>query len=129
MSIAGTDIPFLPRGVRLRRCEVRKAWFLLAPERAVKLDPVGAHVLGALDGTRDFAAVVAHLAEKFDAPAERIAADAGRFLDDMRERRMVEVAPAPDHATAPGPDRGGVSREAAGPASDERSRFQKAAVR
>jgi pyrroloquinoline quinone biosynthesis protein D len=84
-------VPFLPRGVRLRHCPVRQAWFLLAPERAVKLDPVGAHVLEALDGTRDFGAVVAHLATRFDAPAERIAADAGAFLDGMRARRMVEV--------------------------------------
>jgi pyrroloquinoline quinone biosynthesis protein D len=89
--VAGTDVPYLPRGVRLRRCEVRDAWFLLAPERSVKLDPVGAHVLQALDGARDFAGVVDHLARRFDAPPERIAADAGRFLDDMRARRMVEV--------------------------------------
>jgi pyrroloquinoline quinone biosynthesis protein D len=91
VTIAGTDIPYLPRGVRLRHCPVRDGWFLLAPERAVRLDSVGAHVLGALDGARDFAGVVAHLAEKFDAPSERIAEDAGRFLDDMRGRRMVEV--------------------------------------
>jgi pyrroloquinoline quinone biosynthesis protein D len=90
-GIEDGDVPYLPRGVRLRHCDVRKGWFLLAPERAVKLDPVGAHVLGALDGVRDFAAVVAHLAAKFDAAPERIAADAGRFLDDMRARRMVEV--------------------------------------
>ena len=90
-AIAETDVPFLPRGVRLRHCAVRQAWFLLAPERAVKLDPVGAHVLEALDGARDFAAVVAHLAAKFDAPAERIATDAGAFLEQMRARRMVQV--------------------------------------
>ena len=90
-GIAEQDVPFLPRGVRIRHCEVRQAWFLLAPERAVKLDPVGAHVLEALDGTRDFAAVVAHLAAKFDAPVERIAVDAAAFLDQMRARRMVEV--------------------------------------
>ncbi|HET7408937.1 MAG TPA: pyrroloquinoline quinone biosynthesis peptide chaperone PqqD [Paracoccaceae bacterium] len=90
-AIADSDVPYLPRGVRLRRCEVREAWFLLAPERAVKLDPVGAHVLQALDGARDFAGVVAHLAGQFDAPPERITADAGKFLDDMRARRMVEV--------------------------------------
>lgn len=89
--ITDRDVPYLPRGVRLRHCEVRDAWFLLAPERAVKLDPVGAHVLQALDGARDFAGVVAHLAAQFDAPPERIAADAGKFLDDMRARRMVEV--------------------------------------
>lgn len=85
------DIPFLPRGVRVKECKVRKGWFLLAPERAVKLDQVGAHILGALDGQRDFAGVVAHLAAKFDAPVERIEVDAGKFLTDMVNRRMVEA--------------------------------------
>lgn len=84
-------IPFLPRGVRVKRCEVRKGWFLLAPERAVKLDQVGAHILGALDGKRDFTGVVAHLAAKFDAPVERIETDAGKFLTEMVNRRMVET--------------------------------------
>lgn len=91
MSIDGTDIAYLPRGVRLKRCDVRQAWFLLAPERAVKLDAVAAHVLQALDGARDFTGVVVHLAQTFDAPPERILADAGRFLAEMRMRRMVEV--------------------------------------
>ncbi len=86
------DIPFLPRGVRVKECKIRKGWFLLAPERAVKLDQVGAHILSALDGQRDFAGVVAHLVAKFDAPVERIEADAGKFLTDMVNRRMVEVA-------------------------------------
>lgn len=90
-AIVETDVPYLPRGVRLRHCDVRGAWFLLAPERAVKLDPVGAHVLQALDGERDFAGLVAHLADQFDAPSARIAADAGTFLEDMRARRMVAV--------------------------------------
>ncbi len=84
-------IPFLPRGVRVKHCEVRKGWFLLAPERAVKLDRVGAHILRALDGQRDFAGVVAHLAAQFKAPAERIETDAGKFLSDMVNRRMVET--------------------------------------
>ena len=34
------DIPFLPRGVRVKECKIREGWFLLAPERAVKLDQV-----------------------------------------------------------------------------------------
>jgi pyrroloquinoline quinone biosynthesis protein D len=110
VRIAGTDIPYLPRGVRLRHCDVRDGWFLLAPERAVKLDQVGAHVLEALDGSRDFAGVVAHLAQKFDAPPERIAEDAGRFLDDMRARRMVEVGSAPDHENPSCPGSTGASR-------------------
>ncbi|HEU0222558.1 MAG TPA: pyrroloquinoline quinone biosynthesis peptide chaperone PqqD [Paracoccaceae bacterium] len=92
-AIADSAVPFLPRGVRLRHCEVRGAWFLLAPERAVKLDAVAVHVLQALDGRRDFGGVVAHLAGLFAAPPERIAKDAGAFLAEMVNRRMVEIRP------------------------------------
>ena len=90
-SLTDSDVPILPRGVRLRHCEVRQGWYLLAPERSVRLDPVGAHILRALDGERDFAAVVTHLAAQFNAPRERIATDARRFLEDMRTRQMVKV--------------------------------------
>ncbi len=90
--LADSERPFLPRGVRLKWCAVREGWFLLAPERAIRLDPVGAAILTALDGERDFAAVTATLAADFDAPQERIAADARRFLADLMDRRMVEVA-------------------------------------
>jgi len=90
-AIPAGSVPVLPRGVRLRWCDIRKAWFLLAPERAVKLDHVGANVLQAADGTRDFDSLVGHLAEKFDAPRERIAADVAAFLTEMGNRRMVEL--------------------------------------
>jgi pyrroloquinoline quinone biosynthesis protein D len=84
--------PFLPRGVRLRRCEVRQAWFLLAPERALKLDAIGSAILTALDGRRSFGEIVARLAADYGAPADRVAADARRFLGDLIDKRMVEVA-------------------------------------
>lgn len=89
--LADSDIPRLPRGVRLRHCDVRGAWFLLAPERALRLDPVGTAVLGAMDGARDFGAIVDRLAQDFAASPERIAADARRFLGELVARRMVEV--------------------------------------
>ena len=84
-------VPFLPRGVRLHRCEVRKAWLLLAPERAVKMDQVGMAILNVLDGERTFTEVVDKLAQDFNAPRERIAEDAGKFLADLMNRRMVEI--------------------------------------
>ncbi|SEA75795.1 pyrroloquinoline quinone biosynthesis peptide chaperone PqqD [Rubrimonas cliftonensis] len=90
--IDGSARPFLPRGVRLKFCEVRKSWFLLAPERALKLDQTGVAVLQAVDGERDFDAITAHLAAAFNAPHDRIAADAGRFLAALIARRMVETA-------------------------------------
>lgn len=88
---ADADVLFLPRGVRLRRCERRQAWFLLAPERAVRLDAVAAAILQGLDGARDVAALVAKLAADFRAPEERVALDVRRFLADLIDRRMVEA--------------------------------------
>lgn len=90
-GISDGDVPFMPRGVRLRHCKVRDGWYLLAPERAVKLDPVAAAILETLDGARSFAAVVVKLAEDFKAPQERIATDARAFLVDLINRRMVEL--------------------------------------
>jgi pyrroloquinoline quinone biosynthesis protein D len=86
------DRPYLPRGVRLRRCDVRQAWFLLAPERALRLDAIGSAILSALDGERRFAEVVARLAADYGAPPDRVAADARKFLADLMDKRMVEVA-------------------------------------
>lgn len=93
MAIGPGDVPVLPRGVRLHRCEIRKGWFLLAPERAVKMDQVGAAILGEIDGERAVDAVVAALAGTFNAPAEQIENDVVRFLEDLRVKRMLEVAP------------------------------------
>lgn len=85
------DVPFLPRGVRVHHCDVRKGWYLLAPERAVKMDQVAAAILSATDGERDFAGIVVKLASDFKAPREQIAKDAGKFLVDLMHKRMVEV--------------------------------------
>jgi pyrroloquinoline quinone biosynthesis protein D len=86
-------VPFLPRGVRLHDDRVRGMTVLLAPERALKLDPPGAAVLAELDGRASFGEIVDRLAARFDAPPDRIAEDAGRFLAGLVERRMVELAP------------------------------------
>lgn len=90
MSLAPGDIPYLPRGVRLRWCDVRQGWFLLAPERAVKLDAVAAAILTAADGSRSFEQVVAKLTEDYAAPKDKIVADAGKFLADLMAKRMLE---------------------------------------
>lgn len=90
-QLADNAVPFLPRGVRVRHCQVRQGWYLLAPERAVKLDQVATAVLGTLDGERDFNGVVDKLASDFNAPREQIATDARAFLIDMMNRRMVEA--------------------------------------
>lgn len=92
-ALAEDARPALLRGVRTQFDPVRGIWVLLAPERVLKLDAVGAAILAETDGQRRFGEIVAILAARFDAPAERIAADAGAFLRSLIERRMAEVAP------------------------------------
>ena len=89
--IAEDATPFLPRGVRIHQCQIRKAWLLLAPERAVKLDQIAVAILQATDGDRTFADIIEHLAEKFQAPAKQIATDVDKFLTDLINRRMIEI--------------------------------------
>jgi pyrroloquinoline quinone biosynthesis protein D len=86
------QVPRLLRGVRVKNDPVRGIRVLLAPERVLKLDPIGSAILAETDGERTFGAIVARLAEAYDAPSDRIAADAGAFLMSLVERRMAEVA-------------------------------------
>lgn len=85
------DRPALLRGVRTKFDAVRGIWVLLAPERALKLDEIGAAILSEVDGERDFGAITARLAAKFQAPPGQIAQDAGAFLASLIERRMMEI--------------------------------------
>ncbi len=86
-------IPALPRGVRLHFDRVRDTWVLLAPERAVTLDPIGHAILSEIDGTRSFAEITACLAEKYNAPEDQIMADSSGFLDALQNRRFLDLRP------------------------------------
>lgn len=85
-------IPTLPRGVRLHRDRVRDQWVLLAPERAVTLDPIAHAILSEIDGTRSFAEITETLARRYTAPPEQIAGDAAGFLQALQARRFLDLA-------------------------------------
>jgi len=91
MTIAPTDRPRLPRGVKLRRDEARGRWTLLAPERIFEVDATAAAVLHLCDGERDLAAIVADLAARYNAPAEVIEKDVVKMLDDLKSKRVLET--------------------------------------
>ncbi len=86
-----SDIPFLPRGVRLHFDKLRDNWVLLAPERAIRLDQIGHAILSEIDGKSSFQAITEFLSQKFNAPPEEIAKDAAGFLAALRDRRFLEV--------------------------------------
>ncbi|WP_424985406.1 pyrroloquinoline quinone biosynthesis peptide chaperone PqqD [Microbulbifer sp. S227A] len=91
--IEGTDIPFLPRGVRMHFDKLRDSWVLLAPERAITLDGIGHAILSEIDGQRSFAEITQTLATRYNAPAEDIAKDTAGFLGALRNRRFLEIRP------------------------------------
>lgn len=97
-------IPRLPRGVRLHYDAARDGWTVLGPERVIETDPIGAEILKRCDG-RSLAAIVDDLAASFAADRATVEADVVRFLADLAEKRMLEVAvataPAPAPAVAP----------------------------
>ena len=90
-ALRETARPRLLRGVRVKFDAVRDMNVLLAPERTLKLDAIGAAILVETDGERTFGEIVDRLAARFQAPRERIAADAGAFLLSLIERRMAEL--------------------------------------
>lgn len=91
MTLTDDQVPRLLRGVRVKEDTVRNITVLLAPERALKLDAIGAAILAETDGESSFGRIVERLAAKYNAPPERIAEDARTFLGSLIERRMAEA--------------------------------------
>lgn len=92
MSIPESGIPHLLSGVRTKYDGVRGNWVLLAPERAIKLDQIGAAILDETDGKRSLGDILDALAAKYNAPRDQISGDVVTFLTSLQDRRMLEVA-------------------------------------
>jgi pyrroloquinoline quinone biosynthesis protein D len=83
----------LPTGVRLKRDEARGRHVLLAPERALVMDPIGLAILGEVDGVKSVRQVVNALAQTYAADPAVIGKDVGAFLAELADRRMLETVP------------------------------------
>lgn len=83
--------PALPRGVRVRKDEVRGRTVLLSPERSMALDDIAVAIVSRLDGERSLAEIIDGLATDYNAPRDVIATDVEAFLLQLLERRMLEV--------------------------------------
>ncbi|MGR7994894.1 MULTISPECIES: pyrroloquinoline quinone biosynthesis peptide chaperone PqqD [unclassified Xanthobacter] len=90
MIAAETDVPRLPRGVKLKYDAVRQRHVLLAPERAFNIDAIAAAVLALVDGQRDCGAIVDALAAQYDEKREVIAGDVLAMIGDLIARRVIE---------------------------------------
>ena len=76
-------------GVKLRFDETRQAWIVLAPERLFVPDEHAVEILKLIDGARTTAAIVDHLAARFDAPRATIEADVIELLQDLVDRGVL----------------------------------------
>lgn len=77
----------LASGVRLREKDGEA--MLLVPEGIVTLNDTAAAALGLADGSRDLDAIVATLAERFDASPNTLAQDVRDLFDAMLSRGFV----------------------------------------
>ncbi len=91
LALAPGDRPYLPRGVRMRADRVRGGQVLLAPEKAVALDPIGEAILSRIDGQASFAEIVDDLATAYSAPRAQIECDVQTFLQGLRARVFLMV--------------------------------------
>ena len=91
VELKDSDCRVILRGVRPHFDKVRGVWLLLAPERALKLDDIGRAILDQVDGKRTFAEITKILADKYDAPVDRISGDARTYLSGLMARRFVEA--------------------------------------
>ncbi|WP_099864196.1 pyrroloquinoline quinone biosynthesis peptide chaperone PqqD [Pararhizobium haloflavum] len=91
ITIDGATVAKLARGVRLREDAVRGQKVLLAPERAMALDEIAVKIVEALDGERSLDRIADDFAAEFGAPRQRIADDVAAFVQELADRRMLEV--------------------------------------
>ncbi len=92
MTMDEDTTPRLLSGCRTKYDSVRGNWVLLAPERAIKLDEIGAAILAETNGERSLGGILDALATKYNAPREQIAGDVVAFLASLRDRRMLEIS-------------------------------------
>lgn len=87
----GSDVPFLPRGVRLHYDKVRETNVLLGPERALILDDISNIILAQLDGECSVDVICKDLAETYAAPIDQITTDTLALLTDLANKRLLEA--------------------------------------
>jgi len=90
-EVSSDATPRLPRGVRLRKDEVRNQWLLLAPERVLHPDAIAVAVLERCDGVRTVSAIVDDLATAYAAPRETIETDVKAMLTDLANKRVLDL--------------------------------------
>ena len=92
MTVAGpvdSSKPKLAVGCRWGGAE--SARVVLFPEGAIRVQGTGQRILELCDGERTFAEVLAHLQQEYSqSDGAAIRADASRFLEQLRDKRVID---------------------------------------
>ena len=91
VQVSALARPRLPRGVRLVHNEAHGGFVLLAPERVIKADAIAAEILKRCTGDASVAEIVDDLGRTYNAPRERIADDVIRLLQDLADKKLLEL--------------------------------------
>jgi len=91
VQVSALARPRLPRGVRLVHNEAHGGFVLLAPERVIKADAIAAEILKRCDGNASVADIVDDLGRTYNAPRDRIAGDVIRLLQDLADKKLLEL--------------------------------------
>jgi pyrroloquinoline quinone biosynthesis protein D len=83
--------PRLSRKVNLKYDAIEKAFFVLYPERGIKLEGSAAEILQRCDGERTAEMIVAELANATGTPVVVVRQDVEAFLSEMKKRGIVEL--------------------------------------
>lgn len=86
----GTTLRF-PAHVKFRFDDRRQAWIVLAPERLFLPDEQAVEILRLINGARTIDMIVDSLAEAFDAARDEIAADVVSMLQELVDKRVLEL--------------------------------------
>jgi pyrroloquinoline quinone biosynthesis protein D len=90
MAIAENNKPTLASGCRWGGTPEEPV--LLFPEGAIRVKGTGLAILGLCDGHRSFSEILAELqVQYFGADARRIREDAERFLEQLQEKRILDI--------------------------------------
>ena len=92
------DRPRLVAKARVRWDAARKQTMLVWPERGMALNESAAAIVSECDGSRTVAQIVDLVAERFEAPRDRVEADVKAMLEALRQRGLVEGIDASDRA-------------------------------
>ena len=90
MAIAGNNKPALATGCRWGGSKEEPV--LLFPEGAIKVKGTGLAILGLCDGQRTVSEIIAELQRQyFGADMQRIREDAEKFLEQLQEKRILDI--------------------------------------